>query len=193
MMSEKYLTVVPVSVAPDDVPFDKLPFIDPNKTDEATRDKETIKDHRLATLAKLEGTTIGDERHKDPQYRIYHIAKQHKCVCFGLCRCAKECTMDVVRKCPCAERHVRIMTAKRAPYFRWPGYAFPTTAGTMTRMYFQGLASLKRSVTHVQISRELMRAFESMDALITSEREREQGTYDHKENENEPETDIGLN
>lgn len=173
LMSEKYLAITPVAVMPDDVPFDQLPFIKPTKVGEDIRDTDTVKDHHMGALAKLEGTTIGEERHKDPKCRIYHLAKQRKCVCYGVCRCSKECTNDVLRDCPCAERHVRIMTIKRGLHYRWPGCAFPTTAGTMIRMYFHGLASMKRGVTNHHIALELHRAFESIDALITAERERE--------------------
>lgn len=173
MLSEKYLAVAPVTIIPDDVPFDQLPFIDPNKTNKADRDNDFTKDQRMMALAALEGTTIGEERHKDPQSRIYHLTKQGKCVCFGVCRCSKDCTRDVLHDCPCAERHVRIMTIKRGLYYKWPDCAFSTSAGTMTRMYFHGLAALKRSVPNRHITQELLRAFELMDALISSHRDKD--------------------
>ncbi|CAG7922480.1 unnamed protein product [Penicillium olsonii] len=172
MLSEHYLTVAPVVVVPDDIPFDQLPFINPDQIADELRDAETKKDHYAATLAKLEGTTIGDERLKDPKSRIYYLAKQRKCVCRGLCRCASECTRLVVNCCPCAERQIRILKMKRDLHSTCPGLNFVTTAGTMARMYFHGLASLRRGVTDHQISAELQRAFESMDALITNEREK---------------------
>lgn len=173
MMSEPYLTVAPVTVLPDDVPLEQLPFIDPSTISKEVRDAENIKDNRIATLAKLEGTSIGDERHKDPKNRIYHLAKQRKCVCYATCRCSKDCTRDVLLNCPCAERHVRIMTVRRGLHYRWPGLGFVATSSTMARMFFHGLASLRRGVTDRQIAGELQRAFESIDALITGEREKD--------------------
>ncbi|CAG8324480.1 unnamed protein product [Penicillium salamii] len=173
LLSEHYLAVVPVSVMPDDIPFDQLPFINPDQIEEKQRDAETKKDHHTATLAKLEGTTIGDERLKDPKFRIYYLAKQRKCVCPGLCRCAVECTREVVHCCPCAERQVRVMKTKRDLSSTSSDLVFETTAGTMARMCFHGLASLRCGVTDRQISAELQRAFELIDGLINNEREKD--------------------
>ncbi|KAJ5335130.1 hypothetical protein N7452_007533 [Penicillium brevicompactum] len=173
MMSECYLALAPRNATPDDVPFGQLPFIDTSKIAADIRDAENIKDNRIATLAKLEGTSVGEERQKDPKCRTYYLAKQRKCVCFAICVCAKECTKDVLRSCPCAERHVRIMTVRRGLHYRWPGLAFSTTAGTLARMFFHGFASLRRGVTDRQIAGELERAFDSIEALITSEREKD--------------------
>ncbi|CAG7963839.1 unnamed protein product [Penicillium salamii] len=170
LLSEHYLAVAPVSVMPDDIPFDELPFINPDQIEEKKRDAETKKDHHTATLAMLEGTTIGDERLKDPKFRIYYLAKQRKCVCPGLCRCAVECTQKVVRCCPCAERQVRVMKTKRDLRSISSDLDFETTAGTMARMCFYGLASLRCGVTDRQIWAELQRAFDLMDGLITNER-----------------------
>jgi hypothetical protein len=172
MWSEKYLTVAPVRVIPDDIPFDQLPFIDPSQIGYDIHAAETIKDHRMASLAKLEGTSIGEERQKDPKSRIFYLAKQRKCVCQSVCRCSKDCTGDVLHSCPCAERHVRIMIVKHGIHYRMPDTDFVTTAGTLTRMYFHGLASLKRGVTQRFIAQELQRAFESMAHLISIERDK---------------------
>jgi len=120
----------------------------------------------------LEGTSIGEERQKDPKSRTYYLAKQRKCVCQSVCRCSRECTNDLLHSCPCAERHVRIMMVKRGLHYRLPNANFATTAGTLTRMYFHGLASLKRGVTERHIAQELHRAFESISHLISSEREK---------------------
>lgn len=172
MWSEKYLTMAPVSVIPSDIPFDQLPFLNHSLIAVDTREAEIKKDHRMATLAKLEGTSIGEERQKDPKSGIYHLAKQRRCVCPSLCRCAKDCTDNVLYQCPCAERQVRIMMIKRGLNYRPPTADFATTAGTLTRMYFLGLASLRPDVTERQIADELQRAFEAMAHLIGSEREK---------------------
>jgi hypothetical protein len=172
MSSEKYLTMAPVSVIPDDVPFDQLPFINHTQIPVNTCEAEIKKDNRMATLAKLVGTGIGEERQKDPKSGTYHLAKRRKCVCPCVCRCSKVCTNNVLYQCPCAERQVRLMMNKRGLNYRLPNADFATSAGTLTRMYFLGLASLRPDVTARHISDELQRAFESMAYLISSEREK---------------------
>lgn len=170
MMSEKYLTVYAVSMLPDDIPCNQLPWINPKQLAPDVVDAELIKDHRMSALAKLEDTSIGEERRKDPKSGIYYLIKQRKCICIALCRCAKVCTQKVVCPCPCAERHVRTLTTKRGLARRQSGPSLATTTGTLARMYFQGLSSLKRHVTAENILNELQQAFELIGLLISSER-----------------------
>ncbi|KAJ5115247.1 hypothetical protein NUU61_001006 [Penicillium alfredii] len=168
VLSEKYLAVVPKSVLSDDISYDELPFTDLITIDPATWEKDTIQDHRLATLAKLEGNSVGQERRDDANIRLFSLAKRHKCVCASVCRCSYECTNNVERRCPCAERQLRIMLAKRR---KGTGrYSFATRAYTLARVGFESLATLKRHVDDDDILIELGHVFEVFDLEIQKER-----------------------
>ncbi|KAJ5780334.1 hypothetical protein N7457_005494 [Penicillium paradoxum] len=169
-MSEKYTTVYAIASLPDDIPYGKLPWIKPEQLSPQVAEAQTIKDHRMSALAKLEGTSIGDERQKDPQSGTYYLIKQHKCICSALCRCSKECTQEVVIACPCAERHVRTMVTKRSIERRHRRPPTALTASTLARMYFYGLSALKRHVKDEVIASELNHAFELINLLIMNER-----------------------
>jgi hypothetical protein len=182
MMSERYLQMSPVAMLPDDVPYDKLPFMSREHLQPDIAKNEKMKDYHLWGLAKMEGTSIGDERQKDPQSRIYYLVKQHKCICTALCLCSEHCTKKLQHPCPCAERHMRIMSTKRGLSRRQAGPTVSRTAGTLARMYFQGLVFLKPEVEAEDYAQELKNAFEFVEMMIIADR----GDYPKKDYKPDP-------
>ncbi|KGO70315.1 hypothetical protein PITC_096820 [Penicillium italicum] len=169
-LSEKYLTLTPVIMPPDNIPFMELPWIHAGHVGKAAWGNEVKNDLKLSHSIQKLGTTIGDERRKGIDPDLYTLARKRKCICSSICGCSWECTLDVQRPCPCAERHVRIMLTKRALGHRWEGPAFAITASTTARMFFDGLAQLKRDVEASDLANELNRAFELFSLLISKER-----------------------
>ncbi|KAJ5683525.1 hypothetical protein N7462_006690 [Penicillium macrosclerotiorum] len=168
VLSEKYFTIMPRVVMEDDVPAAELPFIDLKATNFAQWEKDLIQDHRIATLAKLNGTKVGEERRDEPKIQLLTMVKYHKCICIASCFCALACTYDVERPCPCSERHLRLMLARRS---RGPGrFDFTTRANTVARACWQGLASLKRSLPDEVVLVELNETFDIFELEIQKER-----------------------
>ncbi|KAJ5584635.1 uncharacterized protein N7459_004435 [Penicillium hispanicum] len=168
VFAEKYFTLVPRIDIEEDIASCDLPFIDLKGIDPALWEKQIIQDHRLATLAKLESKSIGDERIEDPKYRLLSIVKHRKCICTSICFCARECTNDVERPCPCAERQLRIQLAKRR---KGPGlYNFTTRTNTLARACFQGLASVKPDLDDDRLAQEVEHIFTVFDLEIQNER-----------------------
>ncbi|CAI7615960.1 unnamed protein product [Penicillium glandicola] len=170
-MSEKYLTMTPVAIPPDDIALEDLPWIFPENVGMAVWDTDVVRDNRLADAAKMMGTTIGEERKKESTPGLYHLIRQQKCICKSICACSLECTLEIQRACPCAERHVRIMTTKRGLAYRRNGPTFAATASTTARMFFYGLSELRRDVKAADIADELDHAFELFSLLISAERD----------------------
>lgn len=168
IMSEKWFTVNPKATLPDDVPSSQLPFLDLKRVNRAQWEKELILDYRLATLGKLEGRSIGDERRDDPKIRLVNLSKYHKCICTSNCSCARECTYNVESDCPCSERHLRLMTARLS---KGPGrFDFPTRANTAGRACWGGLARLRRDVSDETILLEWSETFAVFELEIQKER-----------------------
>ncbi|KAJ5816236.1 hypothetical protein N7447_008469 [Penicillium robsamsonii] len=170
-MSEKYLTLTPVTTPPDDVKLEQLPWILPENVGMAVWDTEIVRDYRLAHIAQKMGTTIGEERKKESAPGLYYLIRQRKCICSSNCSCSSQCTEEVERPCHCAERHVRIMATKRGLAHRRNGPTFAATATTTARMFFHGLSELRRDVEAVDIAIELDQAFELFSLLISTERD----------------------
>jgi hypothetical protein len=168
IMSEKWFTIVPKATLPDDVPSSQLPFIDLKRADPKQWEKEIIQDYQLASLGKLEGRSIGDERRDDPKIRLLNLAKCRKCICASTCLCAKECTHYVESACPCSERYVRLMTARLS---KGPGrFDFSTRANTAARACWEGLARLRWDVSDEAFLLEWSEAFAVFELEIQKER-----------------------
>ncbi|KAJ5925560.1 hypothetical protein N7454_008199 [Penicillium verhagenii] len=144
VLSEKYLTINPKCVPEVDIRSECLPFASLELMDPAKREKEIILDNHLATVAKLEGKCIGDCRREDKKCNLLHKVKQFKCICRSRCSCARRCTHDVERPCPCAERQLRMQLAiNRNGAGR---FDFVTRVSTIAMAGFQGLAALRTKV-----------------------------------------------
>lgn len=168
LISEKYFALISKEVPEADVPTSELGFVNLKAISPTQWEKEIILDHRMAALGKLEGKTVGEERREDDKVRLLNVVRSHKCICTSVCFCAHECTNDVERWCPCAERHLRIMLAKRR---KGAGrFKFTTRANTLARACFQGLANLRRNVSDDQLLVEIQAAFEIFEMEIEKER-----------------------
>jgi hypothetical protein len=168
LLSEKYLTAIPKRMPDVDRSYHDLPFADPKTIDPVAWEKEIILDHRLATLAKLEGKSIGDERLADAQVNLLNLVQQHKCICSSVCSCAHDCTLDVERACPCAERKLRMLLAQD---HKGPGSSnFINRANSLARSCFEELAMTRRDATDEQMIGKLGLVFEMFDLEIHKER-----------------------
>lgn len=170
-ISDKYFTMHPVTIPPPDIPFEQLPWIFPEDIGMAIWDTDIVADRRMSKRAQELGTCIGEERKNSPTPSLYYLVRQRKCICDSICSCSLQCTLEVERPCPCAERVVRIMSTKRRLAHRKNGPTFAATASTTARMFFDGLAQLKRDVKATDIANELGKAFELLSLLISKERE----------------------
>ncbi|KAA8643591.1 hypothetical protein EYZ11_011276 [Aspergillus tanneri] len=156
ILSEKYLAIASKMVFQDEPSTSELPFVNPEKVDPEIWEQELIKDHRQATLAKLEGKCLGEVRRDDDRRRLSDYMKEQKCICRSSCSCAWDCTLDPERRCPCAERLMRIMLAKRR---KGPGSRhFGVRCSSLAKAIFQGVSCIRRDVDDYEIAVELDRA-----------------------------------
>ena len=166
--AERYFTQVPRVDIEKDIPFSDLPFVNLKAVDPVVWEKQIIQDYRLATLAKLEGKSVGDERIEDPRFRLLTIATHRKCICSSICFCAHGCTFDVERPCPCAEWQLHIQLALRR---KGPGqHSFMIRANTLARACFQRLASIRPDLDDDQLAQEVENTFAIFEQEILNER-----------------------
>lgn len=168
VMSERYFTIIPKVSPEKEIAAAELAFVNLKATNPAGWERDLILDHRLSTLAKLEGKSIGEERRDDRRVRLLTIARNHKCICTSVCRCARECTYFVERCCPCAERQLRLMLARRR---KGTGqHSFTVRTNNLARYCFEGLSSLRRDVSDEHLEDEMESIFEIFDLEIQKER-----------------------
>ncbi|KAL5333494.1 hypothetical protein BJX70DRAFT_392151 [Aspergillus crustosus] len=156
LQSEKYLAFTPKSTVQRVAPALNLPFIDLKTVHPDIRQRDLILDHRQATLAKLEGKCIGEVRRKDGRRRLIDLVRERKCICRSVCICSLECTQDVERCCPCAERMLSLMVAKRRNSVG--PLPFGPRCSALARAIFHGVASIRLDADDKEISAELDRA-----------------------------------
>ena len=170
-LSEKYLAFMPKSPIDGEIPVSELPFINPDTVRPDVWEGEITLDHRQATLAKLEGKSIGDVRRENERPRLLDFAKQRKCVCSSCCTCAPDCTLDVERPCPCAPRMLRIVLAScrrgRGPQ------ALGERCSGLAKAIFDGLAVITRDVTDLEMVGELAGLLQLLDEEVHKERNAE--------------------
>ncbi|OOO12941.1 hypothetical protein OAory_01006900 [Aspergillus oryzae] len=168
VQSEKYLSFIPKPEAVLSFSGFDLPFIDRNSVDPGLWEGELVKDHRQSALAKMEGKGIGDVRRVDERRRPSDYMKERKCVCRSSCICSWECTSDPERPCPCADRMMQIMLAKRR---KAPGTRdFATRCGSLAKAIFECASLIKRDIDDIEIAMELDRAFTLVDSEIEAQR-----------------------
>ncbi|KAB8216120.1 hypothetical protein BDV33DRAFT_194677 [Aspergillus novoparasiticus] len=161
VQSEKYLSFIPKPEAVLSVSGFDLPFIDRDSVDPGLWERELVKDHRQSALAKMEGKGIGDVRRVDERRRPSDYMKERKCICRSSCLCSWECTSDPERPCPCADRMMQIMLAKRR---KAPGTRdFATRCGSLAKAIFECASLIKRDIDDIEIALELDRAFTLVD------------------------------
>ncbi|GIC94240.1 uncharacterized protein Aud_010738 [Aspergillus udagawae] len=169
VMSEKYLTIMPKVTATDDFPATELPFVNRDSIQLEIWQRENVLDNRQATLAKLEGSSVGDIRRDDGRRRLLDFVKEKKCICRSSCSCATDCTMDVLLPCPCSERILRIVLAKR--HEAAGEQDFGPRCGSLARAFFEGLAMVSREVAHYELVAELHRAMQLFEEVVGKQRQ----------------------
>lgn len=167
-LAENYLTLYPKFVLDNDIPLSELPFRDIRAVDRQERHNEIVFDYRVATLALLNGTCIGDERREYGNLCPFPLAKQKKCICTLTCSCAAACTRDARRPCPCSERQLRILLACRREDTGTSD--FMTRANTLGRAYFEGFAVMNSDVELTDIVSQIQLAFDGFRLEIEKER-----------------------
>ncbi|KAB8233515.1 uncharacterized protein BDW43DRAFT_300353 [Aspergillus alliaceus] len=168
VQSEKYLSFIPKPEAVLSIAATELPFVDRDSIDPEIWESELVKDHRQSTLAKMEGKGIGDIRRGDDRRRPSDYMTERKCICRSSCICSLECTTEPERQCPCADRMMQIMLAKRreAPGTR----DFSTRCGNLARAIFEGASLIKRDMDDIEITIELDQAFSLVSNEIQKQR-----------------------
>ncbi|RDW70783.1 uncharacterized protein DSM5745_08294 [Aspergillus mulundensis] len=155
LQSERYLTLTPKSAVQQAVPSLNLPFVDPHSIPPNVRERDGIMDNRQATLAKLEGKCIGEARRAEGRRRLLDLVREKKCICRSVCNCAHECTEDVERRCPCSERMLSLMVAKRRNSIG--PLPFGPRCSALAKAIFQGIASLRIDAGDLELTGELDR------------------------------------
>ncbi|KAL4884371.1 hypothetical protein BJY04DRAFT_205864 [Aspergillus karnatakaensis] len=156
LQSEKYLAFMPKSTIQRVAPALNLPFIDIDTVHPDIRERDHILDNRQATLAKLEGKCIGEVRCQDTRRRLINLVRERKCICRAVCICATECTENIERYCPCAERMLSLMVAKRRNSIG--PLPFGSRCSALAKAIFQGVASIRLDADDKEIAAELDRA-----------------------------------
>ncbi|KAJ9207884.1 hypothetical protein DTO164E3_170 [Paecilomyces variotii] len=166
MLSEKYLSVEPVKKNSTLATRD-LPFIDRERVNPDAWEREIILDNRQATWAKLEGKSVGEMRREDERRPLLDYVKECKCICFSFCSCATECTNNVERLCPCAERMMRILLAEGSSP---RDQAFGQRCADLAALVFEGLASVYRGAHGSEMAMELKSALDLFKREVLNER-----------------------
>ncbi|KAL4741010.1 hypothetical protein BDV11DRAFT_203800 [Aspergillus similis] len=156
LQSEKYLSLSPKSAVQQVVPLLKLPFIEPDTIPSSIRERDVIMDNRQATLAKLEGKCVGEARRMEGRRRLIDLVRERKCICRSVCICAHDCTQDVERHCPCSERLLSLMVAKRRNSVG--PLPFGPRCSALAKAIFHGIASVRPDADDIELTAEIDRA-----------------------------------
>ncbi|KAL4929269.1 uncharacterized protein BDV17DRAFT_281518 [Aspergillus undulatus] len=156
LQSEKYLSLTPKLAVQQAVPALNLPFIEACTIDPDLWRHELKLDHRQATLAKLEGRCVGEARRDENRRRLLDFVRERKCICWSVCICAYDCTQQVERCCPCAERLLSLMVAQRRNSVG--PLPFGPRCSALAKAVFQGIASIRSDADDQELAREIDRA-----------------------------------
>lgn len=156
LQSEKYLSLSPKLAVQQAVPALNLPFVDQNTVRADVWERELILDHRQATLAKLEGSCVGESRRKEGRRRLIDLVRERKCICRSICICALECTTKVERQCPCAERLLSLMVAKRRTSVG--PLPFGPRCSALAKAIFHAMSSVRADAEDTELAAEVDRA-----------------------------------
>ncbi|CBF89757.1 uncharacterized protein ANIA_10065 [Aspergillus nidulans FGSC A4] len=156
LQSEKYLSLSPKPAVQQVVPLLRLPFIEPDTIPTSIRERDIIMDNRQATLAKLEGKCVGEARRTEGRRRLIDLVRERKCICRSVCICAHDCTQDVERHCPCSERLLSLMVAKRRNSVG--PLPFGPRCSALAKAIFHGIASVRPDADDIELTAEIDRA-----------------------------------
>ncbi|KAL2798295.1 hypothetical protein BJX66DRAFT_322902 [Aspergillus keveii] len=170
LQSEKYLIWTPRwDAVHKAVPAVNLPIIDPKTIPKEIWDREMILDKRQATLAKLESKCVGDIRRNDDRRRLIDFVRERKCICRSTCSCAWDCTQDVEHPCPCSERTLSLMVAKRRKSVG--PLPFGPRCNVLAKAIFEGIASVRPGdANDMELCVEINRAFSVFAEEIRKQR-----------------------
>ncbi|KAE8150299.1 hypothetical protein BDV25DRAFT_129644 [Aspergillus avenaceus] len=169
VQSEKYLSFVPRPGVSHTLNVAGLPFVNPEEVDPDVWEREIIQGHRQATLAKLEGKSVGDIRRTDDRRRASEYMKERRCICRSSCICSTDCTSDSERHCPCSERLLSILLVKRR---KTPeSHDFGARCSSLAKLVFEGASYLKRDIDDIEVAFELERAFLLINNEILKQRQ----------------------
>lgn len=151
--SEKYMSILPKTDVQHDIATADLPFANTDGIHPDKKDRERVLAYRTATLAKLEGTTVGDIRRDNGRASLIQLVSEKKCICLYTCTCAKDCTNIVERNCPCSERLLRILLSQGR---ETPGRApFGVRCGSLARVVFESLVAMKSENDDQELTAEV--------------------------------------
>lgn len=168
--SEKYLTIMPKPMAQWDIPSSDLPFINPKNVDPDAWERDIITAHRAATLAKLEGKSVGEVRRRDDHcsQRLISFVKEKKCICLSSCTCSSTCTNDAERLCPCSEAMIRLLLSQNR---KRPGdKPFWLRCASLARAIFEGFSATRVDVADAEMTTEVECAIQLFEHEIEIER-----------------------
>ncbi|OJJ47932.1 hypothetical protein ASPZODRAFT_64399 [Penicilliopsis zonata CBS 506.65] len=166
--SERFLCQTPRNINKTDISDRSLPWVNLKTMPKATYENENKLDHRLATLAKLEGKVVGALRREEGRRKVMDFARERKCTCTAVCKCARHCTNDVELPCPCAERSMRIAFTRRS---RERGRQdFTERCDNMCKLIFEGFAYLRRNLADKELDLQVAQALTMINVEIMKER-----------------------
>ncbi|KAJ5239664.1 hypothetical protein N7468_004283 [Penicillium chermesinum] len=167
-LSDKYLTVLPRAIPTIETATSDLPFVNLKMLSPESWDQIMIEEHRYNALAQLESRTVGEYRRMDPNCNLLEELKYHRCVCSSICSCAKDCTYDTERACPCSEwqMHLQLVTNRKTA----GPHDFATRVNTIALACFQGLNFLKKEISDHDLIMEIQSIFKVIELEVQKER-----------------------
>ena len=168
--SEKYLTIMPKPMAQWDVSSSDLPFTNPDNVNPRVWEFDRVNAHRAATLAKLEGKSVGEVRRRDDHcsQRLITFVREKKCICLSSCTCAWPCTNDAERLCPCSEPMMRLLLSQNR---KKPGdKPFWLRCASLARAIFEGFSATRVDVADGEMTTEVDCAIQLFEHEIEIER-----------------------
>jgi hypothetical protein len=149
-LSEKYLVILPKEkkrLENEQIRKNAIArIIDPYKFE-----RNRVLANREASSALLEGMTVGEYRRIEGKRSLTEYVHEAKCICFGFCSCALECTRRPDKGCPCSGR-MSVICATEEPE---RGQNFPDRCSELAEAIFEGLGAAKRGTTVEEIAMEL--------------------------------------
>ncbi|KAN0080923.1 Protein phosphatase 2C (PP2C)-like domain containing protein, partial [Elaphomyces granulatus] len=164
VLSEKYLSVTPRERRISNA-LKHFPFLDWESVDSGIWERKAIEAHRQATLAMLEGKSVGDKRREDYNRPLIEYVRERKCVCYGFCACAKRCTQNAERLCPCAERTMSIFLSLDPEEL-----PFGSRCTILAEIIFDGFSKVPREDANTEIAEEVQFALDIFEREIKDHR-----------------------
>ena len=149
-LSEKYLDILPKEHRgrENEVVKSRVLMSIP---DPHTQERYRVMSNREATGALLNGTTVGEFRRIEGTWALKDYAANGRCICFGFCICANQCTRNPDRPCPCSSRMATICANQEIE----PQKMFSERYGDLAEAIFEGLCVSKQGISAEDMAKEL--------------------------------------